>query len=106
MPRNSAGKQSTHLLDGVRPVEAPPPVHVRRSDILARVAATTLGLDTAVAGPTVATLALFVYLVEVVLELSDDGVRNWDTPLVKTRLEDVVCNIRLGLSADVHDVQA
>lgn len=95
----------TYLLDRVWSVEAPSSVHVRLSHILAGLAASALRLDTAIAGTTVAVLALFVQLVKVVLEFGGDRVRDGYAALVQTSLENVVGDVRLGFTADIHDVQ-
>lgn len=99
-------KESGYLLDRIWPVEAPSTVHVRLPYVLAGVTAPALGLNTTVARPAVATLALAVDLVQVVLELGDDGGRDGEPTLVHACLQDVVCDVGLSLTADIHDVQA
>ena len=104
--RGGQRTEDTYLLDRVRPVEAPSPVHVCLADLVTSLTAATFGLNTAVAGPTVAVLALLVEPVEVVLEIGDGRVLDGLAMFVEAGLEDVMCDIALRLPGDVHDVKA
>ncbi len=97
--------QDTHLLDRVWPIEAPSPVHVRLSDLVASLTTTAFGLDAAVAGPTEAVLPLLIEPVQVVLELGNGSVFDGLAMFVETGLEDVVRDVGLRLPGDVHDVK-
>ena len=100
-----ARSSATHLLDRVWPVEAPSPVHICLPDLVASLTAAAFGLDTAIAGSTVAVLALLIHSVEVILEIGDGSVFDGLAMLVEASLEDVVRNVGLCLSGDVHDVK-
>ena len=49
---------------------------------------------------------MLVDLVKVVLQVGDHGVWDGLAALIEAGLENVVCDVRLGLAAYVHDVQA
>ena len=106
MSPSHATLKATHLLNGIWPVETPSPVHIRLPHFLASITTATFGFHAAVARATISTLTLLVDLVEVVLQLGNYGVGNGDTALIEAGLEDVVCDVRLGFAADVHDIKA
>ena len=106
MSPSHATLKATHLLNGIWPVETPSPVHIRLPHFLASITTATFGFHAAVARATVAALTLLVDLVEVVLQLGNDGVGNGDTALIEAGLEDVVCDVRLSFAADVHNIKA
>ena len=106
MSPSHATLKATHLLNGIWPIETPSPVHIRLPHFLASITTATFGFHAAVARATVAALTLLVDLVEVVLQLGNHGVGNGDTALIEASLEDVVCDVRLGFAADVHDIKA
>ena len=97
--------QETHLLNRVWPVETPSPVHVGLSDLVASLTTATFRLDTAVARPTVAVLPLLVEFVQVILEVGDSRMVDGLAILAEAGLEDIVCDVGLCLSRDVHDVK-
>ena len=103
--RGGQRTEDTYLLDRVWPVETPSPVHVCLADLVTSLTAATFGLNTAVAGPTVAVLALLVQPVEVVLEFGNGRVLDWLAMFVEASLEDIVCDVGLRLSRDIHDVK-
>ena len=103
--RGGQRTEDTYLLDRVWPVETPSPVHVCLADLVTSLTAATLGLNTAVAGPTVAVLPLLVEPVKVVLEFGNGSVLDRLAMFVEAGLEDIVCDVGLRLSRDIHDVK-
>lgn len=95
----------THLFNSIGVGKAPSPVHVRHPDFLTSVATSRLRLETAVAGPTVPLLLHFAVLLQLTFELGRVRVRHFPSALLQADFEDVVREIALDFTADVHDIE-
>lgn len=95
-----------HLVNSIGVGKAPSPVHIRRPDFLTGVAATRLGLQSTITRPTVPLLLHLAVLLELTLELGRMRVGHLPSALLEADFEDVVREIALDFTADVHNIEA
>lgn len=96
----------TNLINGFRVHEAPPAIYICLSDRFTCVATSTFRFKTAITRTTVTILFHLAYFIEIASQLRNLRVGDYITFRVEPSFHNVVRDISLSFSTDIHNIKA